>query len=431
MNVEDWLHNLLQYLILFPSAASCYLPVRNQLKHSPARTAVLCLAVLVPFTLAASLVQTCLGLISNDLLLPAFPVFFLLYFRTVRTDLPRALAVFVGVCAVETFPAQLSNALHTYLYPQDAGGESAASLLFQLAMALGLLAGAWMIRKHYGWIVDHLDFPKIWYSTVAISAVFLAFNVLAVPESFGADGTLFSLLEVCALALLVCIYVLFYQGARHILERAQLEQRTQLLEMQGHQYRALREHMEQTARLRHDFRHSVRLLTDMAEHEDLDGIRVYLKQYEAVLTGSTEVRFCANAALNALFRHYHEMAASAGIRASWKIDLPDPLTVSELDLASLFGNIIENGIDGCQTLPEGKRYFDLTAETQHGSSLYIVATNSFDGHVRKGKTGYRSTKHSGAGLGLVAIAAVAEKYGGVLQVSNSGSEFYTDVELKI
>ena len=233
------------------------------------------------------------------------------------------------------------------------------------------------------------------------------------------------------LAILTSIYLLFYWGTSVILEHAELKERTQLLEIQSRQYRVLQEHMEQTARLRHDFRHSVRLLSDMAERGDLEGLRAYLVQYENTLTEHVAVNYCANSTLNALFRYYHEMAVSAGIAVAWKIEVPNPLTVSELDLASLFGNILENGIEGCQTLPKGKRYFNLTTELRHGNSLYIVATNSFDGHIKKGKSGYRSTKRSGSGIGLAAIAAVAEKYDGVLQVSNSGGEFFTDVVIKI
>lgn len=42
---------------------------------------------------------------------------------------------------------------------------------------------------------------------------------------------------------------------------------------------------------------------------------------------------------------------------AWKIELPEPLTVSELDMAALFGN-----------------------------TLYVVSTNSFDGKVKKART---------------------------------------------
>lgn len=437
MKLQAWIDFLPQYLVFFPAAATCYLPMRNQMKYTPAKTAALCLAVLVPFIPAAAWVQTVFHLGYNTLLLPSLPVFFLLYRRTVNTDLARTLAVYMSVCAVMTFSAHAVNTYTAYRYPLSWNTYNPLEgALLQAGLGCLLAAVAWVLRPPTRWSIDHVNFMPIWYSIVAISGIVMGLNIALVPDSpelyyAGRSFRLLPLLEVCLLALLACVYVLFYQAARLMMGQAQLEQRTQLLEMQGHQYRALREHMEQTARLRHDFRHSVRLLSDMAEHDDLDGIRVYLKQYEDVLTGSTAVDFCANAALNALLRYYHELAVSAGVRTSWKIELPDPLTVSELDLASLFGNIIENGIEGCQTLPEGERYFNLTAETRHGRSLYIVATNSFDGHIRKGKTGYRSTKHSGAGLGLPAIAAVAEKYGGVLQVSNSGTEFFTDVEIKI
>lgn len=79
--------------------------------------------------------------------------------------------------------------------------------------------------------------------------------------------------------------------------------------------------------------------------------------YERSLSEHAPAVFCANAALNALFGYYHEMAVSAGVDTDWRISLPDPLTVSELDLAGLFGNLLENGIKGCQTLPEGERRF--------------------------------------------------------------------------
>ena len=115
----------------------------------------------------------------------------------------------------------------------------------------------------------------------------------------------------------------------------------------------------------------------------------------------------------------------------WHIELPEPLSVTELDMASMFGNLMENAIDGCLTVPEGKRYFCLTTEIRHGNRLYIVSTNSFNGRVQKGKDGYHSTKHSGNGIGLAAIAATAEKYGGSARVSNSSSEFFVDVVMKI
>ena len=91
---------------------------------------------------------------------------------------------------------------------------------------------------------------------------------------------------------------------------------------------------------------------------------------------------------------------------------------------------MDNAIAGCLTVPEASRYFCLTTQVRHGR-LYVVSTNSFDGKVLKGKEGYLSTKDNGNGIGLSAITAAAEKYGGSAKASNSNTEFFVDIVLKI
>lgn len=437
MQIHEWLCVLTQYLYLFPLVLSCYLPMKNQLRYSKTKTALICLAVLVPFVLVAAWVQMILEVHANWLQIPAAVLFFPLYCKTLKADLPRCLAVYTGVCAAQTFPAQFANTFNAWAYSTgDLVNRFTpeAGLFHGLLACLLPLAVMYPVCRQCAWMIDHLVSPRIWYSTVILSSVFLVINIAAISrfEDFKfMRHDLFPLLEACAMALLAAIYVLFYQGSRILLEHAQLEQRSQLLEMQSHQYRVLQEHMRQTAQLRHDFRHSVRLLSTLAEQENLESIRTHLAKYEHVLEKAVSVHYCSNATLNALFGYYHEMAVSTHIETNWKIELPEPLAISELDLASLFGNLIENAIEGSQTLPEDKRYFSLTTEVQHGNCLYIVSTNSFDGCVKKWKSGYRSTKHGGSGIGLASISAVVEKYHGSVQFSNSDREFFVDIVLCI
>ena len=160
-------------------------------------------------------------------------------------------------------------------------------------------------------------------------------------------------------------------------------------------------------------------------------LKKHLDGYELQLSEYMLRDYCADATLNALFGYYHEMAVLAGIKTDWSARLPELHGITGTDIAALFGNILENAIEGCQTLPEGQRYFKLVAEIKQGNSLYIVSTNSFNGYVQKTKEGYNSTKHSGRGTGLVSINAVAEKYSGYSQIYNSGNEFFVDVMIKI
>ena len=438
MDMDKFVSILLQTLILLPGAASCYLPVKSRMKHSPAKTAALCTAVILPYSLAASLLCMFFSIDINGILFLSLVLFFFLYRRTVELDLSCSLAVYAGVCAIETFPAQFAYFFDAWLHPSSGAAKfSPEAALFQLGLSLLLLlAFVYPARRHFQWTVDRLNFPKIWYSTVALSSVFLILNILAVPQSYstlytGRMQLLFPLFEAGAFAVLTAVYILFYLSASAILKHTELEKRTRLLEMQSHQYHTLQEHMRQTARLRHDFRHSARLLASLAEKGDMDSILAHLTEYEISLTENAPANYCANSALNALFGYYHELAASAGLRTEWHIELPDPLPFSEPDMAALFGNILENAIAGCQTLPETLRYFYLTTEIRNNNRLYVVSPNSFDGNVKKKADGYYSTGHNRNGIGLASISAVSEKYGGMAKFSNSSSEFFVDVVLKI
>ena len=46
-------------------------------------------------------------------------------------------------------------------------------------------------------------------------------------------------------------------------------------------------------------------------------------------------------------------------------------------MTGLFGNLMENAIAGCLTVPESSRYFCLTSQVRHGNQLYIVSTVPF------------------------------------------------------
>lgn len=434
---DKWLIMLLQFLIFVPGTLSCYLTVKNQMRFSERKTLALgCLTAALFAFIAASAVTV--GNASPHAVgLLMLVIFFFLYRCTVRLDMSCALAIYVGVCAIETFPVQFGTIADIYFFKSETEETTLPGSIVTLGFSCLMLAAfVRPARKYFCKAVNEFDMPGFWYSTTVITGIFFIFNTLASPASYDVVRSsrlrfIFPMFEVCAFALLITVYVTLYNIVIGIMEREKLEKRSQLLEMQAHQFRELQEYMRQTAQLRHDFRHSVHLLSTLSENGDLNSIRAHLSEYEQRLAEGISVNYCSNAALNALFGYYHEMADTEKIKTDWKIELPEPLTVSELDMVSLFGNLMENAIDGCRTVSERRRYFCLTVEIRNGNRLYIVSTNSFDGKVRKVKGGYRSTKHSGNGIGLAAIAAAAEKYDGSAQASNSESEFFVDAVLKI
>ena len=95
--MNRWLAALPQFLILLPFAASCYYTMKNQMRHTPFKTAALCTAVLLPYAFLCSFLCAMLRVDANVILLPSLILFFFLYRRTVTASLSKCLAVYVGV----------------------------------------------------------------------------------------------------------------------------------------------------------------------------------------------------------------------------------------------------------------------------------------------------------------------------------------------
>jgi len=436
--VNAYLTLLPQFLILLPAAMLCYLPMKNRLRFSRRRIVVLCLIIFS--SCAAISAGVCLAwqLDINCILIPSLALFFLFYRYSVSAEFFCSLSVYMGVCTLMTFPAQFAYGFDAWLYPTSgAAAFSMPGAMFQLGLSC-VLAGALAVPcwKVYARLVEQLSDSRVWRPLLAVHGILFLFNLLMIPHSYstlyiGRVFPMFLALETVMLILFLLLHVIFYHIADVVLKHAELAQRSHLLEMQAEQYQTLQNHMRQTRQLRHDFRQSVHILAALAEEGDLSGLRAYLRRYEQRLDAEMTVNYCSNAALNALFNYYKGMADAQGIKTLWQISLPEPLTVAELDLASLLGNLMENAIAGCATAPEGERRFALSVEVRQGNCLYIVSTNSFDGKPRKNGSGYLSTKRAGEGLGLFSISSVAEKYQGHALISHKGTEFFVDVMLKI
>lgn len=437
-NIIAYLSLLPQFMILLPAAVLCYLPMKARLRYSPKKTVMLCTAIFLPYAILSAGACHIWDWDMNLLMLPSLVLFFLFYRRSVRVGLSCALSVFMGVCTLMTFPSHFSYAFDAWLHPDSgAANFSMEAALFQLIICYAFLAAlAFPCVKIYANLIEQLCDTAVWYPLLTVHCVLFLFNMLMVPYSYsvlhvGRIYVSFLALESVMLILFLLLHVIFYHISKVLLKHMELTQRSRLLEMQAEQYQTLQNHMNQTRLLRHDFRQSVHVLSSLAEKDDLSGLKAYLAEYEQRLEAEESVNYCSNAALNALFNYYKAMADSQGIKTLWQIAIPEPLTISELDISSLMGNLMENAIAGCGTVPAGERRFALSVEVRQGNCLYIVSTNSFNGRARKSAGGYLSTKQTGEGLGLLSITSVAEKYNGYARASHDEQNFMVDIMLKI
>ena len=135
--------------------------------------------------------------------------------------------------------------------------------------------------------------------------------------------------------------------------------------------------------------------------------------------------------LDAILNSKLSIVKAKDIRLDATAQVPEKLSVSDVDLSVMIGNLLDNAMEACLKLPAEERFIRFYM-ARVKDNLYIYVMNSADGAYRKGPGGYLSTKAADShGFGLHRIDKVVKKYRGYLNRQDEGDVFATEVLLPI
>ena len=106
---------------------------------------------------------------------------------------------------------------------------------------------------------------------------------------------------------------------------------------------------------RHDYRHHIQVMKVHAANGEYDEIDRYLDMLDEDLTQVETVIRTGNRMADAILNSKLSLAAQKEIRVKAEAKIPTALTVSEVDLAIVIGNLLDNAIDACMELPPERR----------------------------------------------------------------------------
>lgn len=370
----------------------------------------------------------------NFVLFPDLVIFFFLIKSVTKAGTARCLFVFISVCCLISFFSLYSYFINSFFQEEISRGVNTSYSLIQMGLSVAAMGALVPLTKYYAWMIDNINIGKVWYLFSILPIALMVSNIYIIPISYAnirvgkvyAKGFIITIFE---LTLYLIVFILFYIFSKTTIEKTKLTERNNILEIQKSYTESLQSYIKYTSKARHDFKHSVHVMSRLADEGNLSALKDYIAQYENSLTVTAPVRICKSDALNALFNHYRQQAIENHVDINWRIDLPDKSRILDVDLCSIFGNILENAIDGCCTVEEGKRYFNLTSEIK-GDCLYIVSTNNYGKPLEMDGETYSSTKHQGKGIGLHSMKSITEVYDGIFDAGNNNGEFFVDIMLK-
>ena len=238
-----------------------------------------------------------------------------------------------------------------------------------------------------------------------------------------------------SLSLVIAVgVVLWYDvvmGYRHSLVYAEEQrQMKRQLTMQVEHLRQMNQKVEESAKLRHDFRHHLRTLMTLSEagrHAELEN---YIRGITVINEGTRLGRLTDNIELDALIQYYSNLAQSTGILLRARLHLPQELNFPIVDLCGVLGNLLENAVEACQRQQSGDKIIFIAGRLQEGQMEFVV-DNSFNGELKTLGGKYLSSKRRGFGLGISSVLETVERYDGIINLYADTNGFHAELSLPL
>ena len=227
-------------------------------------------------------------------------------------------------------------------------------------------------------------------------------------------------------ALCVVGFFLLRRTLYNMLDRRIERFQSELIEKQ---VREIQNMYRQVRGWRHDYRNHINNMKIQLSQENYDGLSDYLNELADDLDTVDTVIKTGNVMADAILNSKLNVAEKMNVQLNVKANVPEALPMSDVELCSVLGNMLDNAVEACGTLPEEERFMRVYIGKLKGQ-LYLSVQNSA-GKVRKEKGSYLSTKEGEHGYGLFRIDRVAKKYGGYVNRQNEEGIFATEIMIPL
>ena len=429
-----FLRNLVETLILFPGAALAYLPLRNRLRTEKRYLLPAVCAILFAASAAAAWFSALFGVDNDVFLLPLILLCFGLFCLTANAPLPEKCFCFLNA-VIQAQYAILCTIYLTSPWEDDAAPFTVRSGLICLGLAF------FFILLYYRTLTvelpDLLEDERLTgnqWSLLSVSLVLIAaLFYWSMPEDVSLIGVgrirpvMLVLLPFFPLAcVLVCH--LCWRVASRLTEAARIAEENHLLQMERKRYESLREYMDETRAMRHDFRQHLVVLNRLSEDGRIDELQAYVRQLTKETSVSGRQSFCANPAADALAARYADLAAVLGVKIEWRLELPRELPVREADFCSILGNLLENAVRAAGEEPPENRRVRAIGRMLSDAMMGLSVENPCSRKIPM-KNGLPVSDREGHGIGLASVSATVHRYGGSLDIKNEDGLFSVNILL--
>lgn len=181
---------------------------------------------------------------------------------------------------------------------------------------------------------------------------------------------------------------------------------------------------------RHDYHNHLQTIKAYLQMGELEQINHYLLELEEDLDKVDTLVKSGNLMCDAILNSKLSLALDKNIRLNHTVAVPERISVSDLDLCVILGNLLDNAIEACMKVNEKDRFIRIYVSILK-QQLYISITNSALEDLNFNERNYISEKRGNHGHGMKRVKLTVDKYNGYLNLQNEPGVFVSEVMLPL
>ena len=221
---------------------------------------------------------------------------------------------------------------------------------------------------------------------ISLLSIIIVYEILLNDKNQAISESLIYMISLSYILINIVIFVLYEFISREA-------EKNNILTANQQKYEITEQHNSEIVKMhsnmrewRHDYANhmlAIMMYLEKSETKDshiADAVN-YIKDLDEQIKSFSAAVSTGNYIVDAIVSAKLALASSFGIKFDYNISLPDSLPIADTDMCTLLSNLLDNAIEACRKLEEG-RYIDLEAIIiKH--QLHIEITNSTNGGYKK------------------------------------------------
>ena|GEM_PF-1563310 len=207
--------------------------------------------------------------------------------------------------------------------------------------------------------------------------------------------------------------------------------------MQYQYYDNLENQYRESLSIIHDVKRHIRAIEDLYNYKESDMAKEYSKKLSTRLEAFQVNEYTDDRVLNIILNDKIRLAEQNNIQFSCKIDEFDLSFIDNVDLTTIFANLLDNAIEACLEV-KGER--SVSVQVGSFNNLVVISikntmdepmpgNSSFSEGYKKQSIPKKSSKKGHSGIGIPNVMKVINKYNGDFNIQREGTLFVCSIVL--